>query len=681
MHWIIIILLVIALYIAYLYLVFVISAYLFPFGCVVLIGAVLFNYLRTMWREMIVGDGWADSPEGPEPAFRQYYFRKAYRDYLQVVEQSWTSNRELGIWVIKTGKVLFTNGGVLFTWPLGITFFAIAGVGALAGALAYVTFGLVHLLLVLLCGAIALSLAVLARIAEYISMTWRRIFLVCPHANCYRPITLPTYVCPNCGATHLRLIPGSYGIFRRICKCTARLPTLFMFGRNNLPSFCPHSDCGRPLNSSWGVIRNLHVPIVGGPASGKTSFLMASMCELYDLSTKREIIVEFPEKKHETLFEHCRRDFLQGTLVAKTAEQSPDAFLVKLETNNRQSLLYIYDAAGELYQQSDVLARHEYYSYTHGVVFLLDPFSLPQVQVDYAASLKGTAERVKPCAEMAQDVYDRMIGTLRSFSGSDRAFKSIPFAVVVTKADAFGIARNIESTAVSDPNTRAEELESNAVRQWLINNGESNLVRCIENDFRKLRYFHCSSLGRLPDSSSSPFDPQGVLDPLGWVLNPYDVRLEGNVQGAIAPDHSKNSQPVYVPKIGGPLYHGALISILWMVATVLLLLGGAGWATGHRVSGPGLDWNSEASPRPLVNRGVSSVIGRMATTTTDVNLRSAANKTSLKVGLAERGSRVRVTSVASDGIWYEIEVIQHGRPKEPSSSDRGWLHSSYLTLD
>jgi hypothetical protein len=339
-------------------------------------------------------------------------------------------------------------------------------------------------------------------------------------------------------------------------------------------------------------------------------------------------------------------------------------------------LLYIYDAAGELYQQSDVLARHEYYGYTHGVVFLLDPFSLPQVQVDYAALLKSTAERVKPCAEMAQDVYDRMIGTLRSFFNSDGAFKSIPFAVVVTKADAFGIAKNIEVTAVNDTNPRSEP-ESGAVRQWLINNGESNLVRCIENDFKKVRYFHCSSLGRLPDSSSSPFDPQGVLEPLGWVLKPYDVRLEDNVQGSVAPS-SGNSQAPYVPKIGGHLYDGALISVLWVVATVGLLIVGGLWASGYPISAPSLERSSSASS-PL--RQEPPVVGRMASTTTDVNLRAEANKTSSKVGLAERGSRVRVLNIASDQVWYEVEVIQHGRPKTALSADRGWLHSSYLMLD
>jgi len=677
MHWIIIGILVIALYCAYIYLLFLVSAYLFPVGCVVLIGAVLFNYFMTMWLEMIVGLGWNDSPTGNEPAFRQYYFRKAYHDYVQVVERSWALNRKVGLWVINTGKKLFVNGAVFMTWPLGVTFFALAGAGALAGVIAYAVFGLLHLLLVLLCGAIAISLAGLSRIAEYASMTWRRIFLVCP--KCYRPISLPTYVCPNCGVTHEHLVPGSYGIFRRICKCTARLPTLFIFGRNKLPSFCPHrNDCGQPLNSSWGVTRNLHVPIVGGPAYGKTSFLMASMCELDDLARSGVLRLDFPEKKHETLFQNCRQDFRQGTIVGKTAEQSPDAFLVDLETSGGKSLLYMYDAAGELYQDTNVLARHEYYSYTHGVVFLLDPFSLPQVQVDYASSLKNSTNQVKPCEEMPQDVYDRMIGTLRTFSNSDRAFKSIPFAVVVTKADAFGIARNIEVTAVNSPangGSAKEDLESASVRQWLLNNGESNLVRCIENDFKKVRFFHCSSLGRLPDNSSSPFDPQGVLDPLGWVLKPYNVRLDGHVQGATA-TVPKSSQPAYVPTIGGRLYSGAVISMLWMFSIVALLVMGAQWATGSRTNS-----NLTASSSATQYRAPAPVVGRMASTNTDVNLRALANKTSSKVGLAEKGSRVRILNIAADGVWYEVQVTQHGRMKEPASSDRGWLHSSYLIMD
>lgn len=683
MHWLIIIALVIILYGLYIYLLFLVSSFLFPIGSVALVCIVLYNYLATMWREMFVGDGWADSPEGPEPAFRQYYFRKAYHDYKQVVVESWKPNQAAATWVVETGKKLFTNGAVLFTWPLGILFFAIALVGSVAALVAYAVFGLVHLLLVLTCAAVAFALGLLVRAVEYVSMAWRRIFLVCPHANCYRRISLPLYVCPNCGAQHRRLIPGSYGIFRRTCKCTAKLPTLFLFGRNHLPSLCPHEDCGRPLNSEHGVLRNLHFPVVGGPAAGKTSFLMASMCELKERADRGALSLEFPEKKHEALFERSSRDFLHGDIVRKTAEESPDAFQVKLKDGaGGSALLYVYDAAGELYQQTDTLGRHEYYSYTHGILFLIDPFSLPQVQVDLGATLEAAAAQVKPCEERPQDVYDRMIGVLRQFSKTGGRFGSIPFAVVLTKSDAFGLAREIEATAPARAvgASKDEDPESNAVRQWLVEHGESNLVRGVENDFKKVRYFHCSSLGRLPDASASPFDPQGVLDPLGWVLSRYNVNLD-RAAALPAVTAAAPPAPAYEVKVGGRSYNGPVISTLWVCATAALFFFGGTWAMNFP------EWSrssyaSNHNTAPVYVPTPPPLIGRRATTTTDINLRSGPGANNRKVGLAEKGSSVRVVSVASDGRWYEIEVIQHARSKEDrASSDRGWVNNRYLILE
>ena len=69
-------------------------------------------------------------------------------------------------------------------------------------------------------------------------------------------------------------------------------------------------------------------------------------------------------------------------------------------------------------------------------------------------------------------------------------------------------------------------------------------------------------------------------------------------------------------------------------------------------------------------------------TTTDVNLRAGANSNYRKVGLAERGSRVRILNVSPDNNWYEVEVLQHGRAKQdPSSNDRGWVSKSYVSLN
>jgi serine/threonine protein kinase len=74
------------------------------------------------------------------------------------------------------------------------------------------------------------------------------------------------------------------------------------------------------------------------------------------------------------------------------------------------------------------------------------------------------------------------------------------------------------------------------------------------------------------------------------------------------------------------------------------------------------------------------VIGRQGVTTTDVNLRPVANAANIPIGLAESGSKVKV--LAADSNWYEVQVVEHARPKiDPYSSDRGWINKRYVKFD
>lgn len=79
---------------------------------------------------------------------------------------------------------------------------------------------------------------------------------------------------------------------------------------------------------------------------------------------------------------------------------------------------------------------------------------------------------------------------------------------------------------------------------------------------------------------------------------------------------------------------------------------------------------------------VTTDVGRQAVTTTDVNLRAGPNSRTDIIGLAESGSRVQVLSIGSNSNWYEVQVLQHSRPKdESSSSDRGWVNRTFLKFD
>jgi serine/threonine protein kinase len=117
----------------------------------------------------------------------------------------------------------------------------------------------------------------------------------------------------------------------------------------------------------------------------------------------------------------------------------------------------------------------------------------------------------------------------------------------------------------------------------------------------------------------------------------------------------------------------------WGVALLLLLaLSGMLYATFHYVRST----RAGGEARPGQQAGGSAanktgVAGSEFVTTTDVNLRKGPDPSYTQVGVAERGSTVRVLQV--NGKWYQVQVIEHGRAKsDPDSEDTGWVNSNLL---
>ncbi|HEV2830293.1 MAG TPA: serine/threonine protein kinase [Pyrinomonadaceae bacterium] len=112
-----------------------------------------------------------------------------------------------------------------------------------------------------------------------------------------------------------------------------------------------------------------------------------------------------------------------------------------------------------------------------------------------------------------------------------------------------------------------------------------------------------------------------------------------------------------------------LVAAILILAFAGMLLATHKYVTSH--------WN------PFVGLPLLSdvfVIGREGVTTTDVNLRSDASVANAPIGLAEAGSRVKI--LATGDNWYEVQVLQHGRPKtDPFTSDRGWINKKFVKFD
>jgi serine/threonine protein kinase len=112
----------------------------------------------------------------------------------------------------------------------------------------------------------------------------------------------------------------------------------------------------------------------------------------------------------------------------------------------------------------------------------------------------------------------------------------------------------------------------------------------------------------------------------------------------------------------------ALVALGLILAFSGMLLATHKYVTTH--------WN----PLTTVQQNVEP-IGRQGVTTTDVNLRPVASSANnVPIGLAESGSKVKVLN--ADTNWFEVQVVEHGRPKiDPYSSDRGWIRKIYVKFD
>lgn len=355
-----------------------------------------------------------------------------------------------------------------------------------------------------------------------VAMAVRRARIKCGNAGCYKQVDLPVHVCPKCDERHRELRPGRHGLFQRKCQCDSPLPAMLVCGRHTLKTLCPH--CSQPLG--WTFNRDLHIVLVAGPAAGKTSLLTGLFHSLRQLQREGMVRLQFSLPDHERAFDTSLHAFQNGYVPDKTKATLPASFVIQLVNRRREIInVHVYDVAGEVYQDRESLQSHAYFSHADAVLFLVDPFSLHEVQQQVGERLEPYRDKVTACDEVPQHVYDRLLTVLRSFKETSSRLGSLPVAVTLTKCDAFSLNLGLLAPKPSDENGP----ESRDVRQWLEERGEGNLVRSLEHDFSRVSFFACSALGHLPDDDSrASFEPVGVLAPLEWLLAQagYPLRCE-----------------------------------------------------------------------------------------------------------------------------------------------------------
>jgi hypothetical protein len=378
-----------------------------------------------------------------------------------------------------------------------------------------------YLLVLFVLTALSFLVFVPIRLAHGLWLLQRRIAYRCPYDDHGVDAGLPVHIC-SCGRQYDDLQPSFYGIFYHTCRHSngevVKLPTMDWWGRNKLPRLC--RGCKRPLVfSSIGELSDRPIAVVGGPSAGKTIFLRQATRQLRDrLGAWPGAKAHIESAEQADVLEQDLALLDQGQVLAKTSGDVSQAFGLAVRIPKRlHSLLYIYDAPGEVFLTMERFGRKQVVRYLGGVILLVDPFSLPAL-ADYARRL---GSELKPSETPFHDVVSVFINGINQTLMRQAGDKcDVPVAVVVGKADAFP-TRDLPFLAnLCSAGERSPDGALNArCRAALEQLGEGRSIRALEQKFSRVQYFACSALGRLPDRrNTAPFQPLGVTEPFLWLL-------------------------------------------------------------------------------------------------------------------------------------------------------------------
>jgi hypothetical protein len=276
---------------------------------------------------------------------------------------------------------------------------------------------------------------------------------------------------------------------------------LDILGRKRLEKLC--GGDGMPLlGRHAGRAPERLVAIVGGPASGKTNYLLMAVHQMTQDGAAQSIRGEIDDPAQEREFRREWAKLETGTAAAKTAETT-NAFLLYSRVRGVKCQLYLYDAPGEEFVSIGSMTRQQYFPLLEGFVMLVDPLDFD-----------GTSHGAKP--------FEKIVAsTVATASSSTIAAPSrkLPYrvAVVISKADEKIVKDAIGDVAlgVASPEKCREALTS-----W----GARNAIMALEHHFEAVEYFACSPLGRAVDPRNrEPFSGHGVFEPLTHILTNAEV--------------------------------------------------------------------------------------------------------------------------------------------------------------
>jgi Zn finger protein HypA/HybF involved in hydrogenase expression len=460
------------------------------------------------------------------PAYKSYAFERGWLIETMVVEQLYENLRRFSYAWFDLADTL-TDWTWMRNWHIAYWLWLIKSSCQLAGALQYA-------LVVEFCGLYTSFCTIILLIWQggallcITSFTTNQILytqihhaaLQCP--ACHKEMSRPVYICPTCQTEHPQLQPDIYGIFAHRCSgCGTKLPTLNIYGLNSLTRVCPH--CHHILNSNIGHGTNIHIANIGDIAAGKTTHLINAIQELsttYALQNAMSITFSDPRQKKD--FKVLAQQIKSGDKPQPTQELVPAAYTLQMRALQTRTpyMLNLYDTSGLSFSSTANSNKQQYYRHIQAILFTIDPITLPRFPI---RSRSKNERQISPPGELTiMQIYEHMLQQLETSRRINVKWRSsIPIAIVITKADAGTLQKEISIPVIQKVLTDNASIHTEAeavrhlVRTFLIARGLEPFMRDIEAHFRYVEYFACSAHD---ETQSLPGSPLYTLHPLLWIL-------------------------------------------------------------------------------------------------------------------------------------------------------------------
>lgn len=511
-----------------------------------------------------------------EPSKISYFYGPGFSDIKEVIDQTRQKIAQSvdDITARSASKVNPGDGiSSKFIRPLAVILWQIAafsywlfsaGSMAIASVFFCLFMLLPHVIGFLVFDFFGLISSQLARAVDLVYFKIRRISNVCD--ICHSRFTIPVYSCSSCGAKHVSLIPGKYGILHQTCTCGQKLPCSIFdrkSPRSNLQATCPFCyKAGRETLIKASDSRTICIPVVGGASSGKTAFITAYSTSIIEqVAPSRGLNTRFYDTEREQMYVKIKSAFKTGQVEKTAVATSRDAssaisfgFYVEGQDLKPSRLVELLDIAGESFVDNSENEFQNQYAHCEGIVLVVDPLAIRNVAALCSDQLDSGDKGSISDAHL-EDVITALQNNLSKTTNTDRSGRVLtPLAIVINKVDASPfLDQRIGNTAATKVMASDSELFGNPLdtqdylcRQFLLDMDMGDVVDTVQQQFVHSRFFVVSSIGHTAGNGDE-FQPKNVNAVIDWILSMSDGGLN-KALGGVAFSNAK--LPIKAPVIG-----------------------------------------------------------------------------------------------------------------------------------